>query len=163
MNSLPSWRSDFQKFLKGRLKIQQWAELGAVNHLQELAAENRRNSEAEGNWARTHVWGANSTPTEQGQEQAETMGNTILGDVQYPAPVVVSGPAAQPQSIAPMIALALASMILPTGAAAGAIGYLLAKDRAPPPAITAAPTPFEYESMSIGLGRIEEFTQNQSD
>lgn len=116
--------------------------------MQAMAAENRRNSEAESAYVRKNVWDS----AEQDSASESDMANTILGDVQYPAPIVVTSPQAQ-QSSLPTIALLLASL-LPTGAAAGVAGYLLAA-RNQQPVVVADPQSYEDESISIGLGRLE--------
>ena len=116
--------------------------------MNQMAAENRRNSEAESAYVRKNVWDSNETTPASDAD----MGNTILGDVQYPAPVVVASPPAQ-QSSLPMIALLLASL-LPTGAAAGLAGYLLARQQPSP--VIAEPSPYEDESISIRLGRLDD-------
>lgn len=125
-----------------------------MNHMQSLAAENRRNSEAEAAHIRRTLWGATDQPS---VTESDDMGNTILGDIQYPAPIVVSQPAAQSSPLT--TAALLLAMMLPTGAAAGAIGYLLAR----PQQTTNQTSPQSYqdETISLGLGRIEDFSTLQ--
>ncbi len=146
MSSVKNWRTDFQNFLRGRGKIQQWAELGAVNHLQQLAAENRRNSEAEAAHTRRVVWGE-----EQGKNVAETddMGTTILGDINQP-PAVVYPP--QQQQANPLATLLLGALMAGGG---GLAGYMLAKPQQQATA-PAADKGYDDETVTIGLGRIED-------
>lgn len=114
--------------------------------MQAMAAENRRNSEAESAYVRKNVW------DDQDKQSDADMGNTILGDVQYPAPIVVSQP--QQQSSLPMVALMLASL-LPTGAAAAMAGYMWANRKQPEPVVAPAQL-YEDESVSIRLGRLDD-------
>lgn len=82
------------------------------------------------------------------------MGNTILGDVNHAPPVVIAGQ--QSNNLWPIAALALATS-LPIGiAGAGAAAYLVGRNAAPKPQPT-QPQEFSDESVSIGLGRLEDF------
>ena len=77
------------------------------------------------------------------------MGSTILGDITNPAPIVIN----QPQSnLLPIALAALAGLGIPTAMAGGAAAmYLLNK-----PAAT-QPQTYQDETVSIGLGRIDDY------
>lgn len=114
-----------------------------MQNLQAASMEQQKNREAESDWVRTHYWGAEST------EDAEDMGDTILGDVTHPTPIVMP----QASSQWPLaIGLALASLF-PTIVAGAFAVYLMTKDDAP-----AIQQPgFDDSSVSIGLGKIEDY------
>ncbi len=140
-----------------RWKIETLTGLLGLDSLERQAQMSQANQEAENKWARKHVWGETETPPTESQDRDDMTRGHILGDVTYPAPIVVNNPQQPPkQSILPALALAAATMIPTTGAAAGVIGYLLAKQ--PPSQVQQQPQqPQQYESIDLGLGRLEDF------
>lgn len=144
---MANWKAPFVKFWEGRAKIQQLAELTAVQDMAAVAAENQRNREAESAYVRKNLWG------DQSKAEADDMGTTILGDVTHPTPIVINQ---QPQgsSALPIIAGMLASGLL-GGGVAGTAAYMLLKQPAP----VQQQQTFEDETLTIGLGRIENFKQ----
>lgn len=143
MSSAEPWTQNFTKFLHGRGKIQQLAELTSVEHMQATAEEQRKNQESESAWVRKNLWGSDGTVKDD-----DEMRQTILGDVNHPAPIIMQ----QPASPSPW-PLILASMI-PTAAAAGLAGYALNKQ---PVAPEQRQVEFDDESVSVGLGRIQDY------
>lgn len=151
MSSTDHWANSFKTFLERRGKIQQLAELTGVEHMRAMAAENRRNSEAEAAHVRKTVWGDT-----QASEQ-DTMGNTILGDIHQPPTVVVAG---QQSSTLTALALALAGLVpvgLGAAGAGAAAAYYLSQPRQQAVAPENPQPEFEDSSVSIGLGRLEDF------
>lgn len=138
-----NWQTPFVDFWKGRAKIQQLGELTAVQHMAAIARDNQRNIEAESAAVRRKLWG------DESKAETEDMGTTILGDVTHPAPIVINQPA-QSSSMLPMIAGMLISGLL-GGGIAGAAAYAIAKRP------TTQPT-YQDETVSIGLGRIDDYT-----
>lgn len=155
MNSTQDWKRNFTKFLENRGKTQQLAELTAVQSMRALAAENQRNSEAEAAYVRRKAWDEQRKPED---EQSSDMGHTILGDITTPPTVVVTGQ--QQSSVWPMAALVLASLLPVAGigaAGAGAVAaYLLTRQ---PPNEQQPDPNFEDSSVSIGLGKLEDYTK----
>ena len=117
-----------------------------MEQLRAIAAENLRNSEAEGAYVRRTVWGE-----EPGTNLAENeeMGNTHLGDVNNP-PAVVYPP--QQQQANPLATLLLGALMAGGG---GLAGYMLAKPQQQATA-PAANKGYDDETVTIGLGRIED-------
>lgn len=107
------------------------------------------NEEAENRWWRKTVTGEEQPSTDV---EDDDMGNIMLGDVNHPAPVIFPPP--QPQSNTLQTAVMAAAL----AAATGMGGYMLANRNETP-----TPDPkvveFDYESVNIGLGRIEDYLQ----
>lgn len=145
-----------------RWKIETLTGLLGVDSLEKQAQMSQANQEAENKWARKQVWGETETQADSPKENQDMRGH-ILGDVTYPAPIVVNQPAPQPQqkqSLAPALALAALTAMVPATGAAGVIGYLLARQPAQPPAQVQEAKPQEYESFNLGLGRLEDFIKD---
>ena len=138
-----NWKANFTDFLKGRGKIQALGELTAVQAMQATAKENQRNSEAESSYVRRHVW------DEQESEVDDTMGNTVLGDITHPSPVVYPP---TPPSQLPLAAALVLSTLIPTSALTA--WYLSTRTPAPAPPANVGTTD---ETLQIGLGRIEDY------
>jgi len=153
MSSTEHWTTSFKRFLERRGKIQALAELTGVEHMRAMAAESRRNSEAEAAHVRKTVWGET-----QAADQDQDMGsNTILGDIHQPPTVVVAG---QQSSTLTALALALAGLVpvgLGAAGAGAAAAYYLSQPRQQAIAPEVQPPTFEDSSVSIGLGRLEDF------
>jgi hypothetical protein len=146
MTSTENWQTAFTDFWKGRSKIQQLAELTAVQGMAETAAENRRNSEAESAHVRRTLWG------EQVADKSETddMGNTtILGNVTHNVAPPMTQQPKQSSSLLPIVAAAA------IGLAGGGIGAAAAAY-----ALTDKDPAQEWtdETLRIGLGKIEDYT-----
>lgn len=140
--STADWRENYKKFLEKRGRIQTLAELTAVESMQATAEETQKNREAESSAVRKSLWGSDETVKDDDMRQ------TILGDVTHPAPIIMQ----QPASPSPW-PLILASLI-PTAAAAGLAGYALNKQ---PVAPEQSQVEFDDESVSVGLGKIEDY------
>lgn len=155
MNSPTDWKTNFTDFLRGRGKIQQLAELTAVQHMQAMSEDTKRNIQAESAHVRKTAWGDAGTQSTNTAEEDTTMGNTILGDINQPPAVVITQPAPAQSNLSTALALALAGLV-PVGVGAAGAGaaaaYLLSK----PNEQVVAPE-YEDTSVSIGLGRLEDF------
>lgn len=156
-----------QRAALNRWKIETLTGLLGIDSLEKQAQMSQANQEAENKWARKQVWGETETQAESPKENEDMRGH-ILGDITYPTPIVVNNPPQQqPQSpksqLLPALALAAATMLPATGAAAGVIGYLLARQPAQPPAQVqpVQPQPQQYEEFNLGLGRLEDFINDQ--
>ena len=154
-----------QRAALSRWKIETLTGLLGIESLEKQSQMSHANQEAENKWARKQVWGETETQAESPKENEEMRGH-ILGDVTYPTPIVVNNPQPQPQpqksQLLPALALAAATMLPATGAAA-AIGYLLARQPTQPPAQIqpAQQQPQQYEEFNLGLGRLEDFINDQ--
>ena len=82
------------------------------------------------------------------------MGHTILGDITHPAPVVY--PPAPPSQWPLAIGLAMATLFPTAGLGSLAAYFLTRNDTA---AVT-QPAAFDDSSISIGLGRIEDYIKD---
>lgn len=113
--------------------------------LQRHNNETAKNREAESAHVRKTIWNAESDSSE------EDMGNTILGDVNHPAPIVMAGNS--DSTLKTLATLALGGLLGGGGIAAGAAAmYLLNKPEVVQPA-----TPQPGETMNIGLGKLEDY------
>lgn len=149
MNSTPNWKTPFVEFETGRAKIQQLAELTAVQDLAATAAENQRNREAESAYVRKNLWGADVD-----SKSEEDMGNTtILGNVTHNvAPLPMTQPK-QSSSLLPIIAAAL--VLAGGGIGAAVAAYMMS------PKIEAVE--FNDETLRIGLGKIEDYVASEKE
>jgi hypothetical protein len=148
MNSTEAWKPNWIDYLTKKGKIQQLGALTAVQDLRAKAAENQRNSEAESAHVRRSVWGEDVAKS----TESEDMGHTILGDITHPAPIVISQPQTQ-SNLLPIALAALAGLGIPTAMAGGAAAmYLMNKPAAQ------QPQTYQDETVSIGLGRIDDYT-----
>ena len=119
----------------------------SVQHHAEMS---RRNQEAENRCVRQQLWG-----NDGGAEGDDDMGDTILGDVTHPTPIVVAG-GRQSSSLLPTVLAFAAGALIP---GAGVAGYLL-KDALIKPEVTPAPVQeFTDSTVSIGLGKIEDYVR----
>ena len=145
-NSSTDWRILATKYGEQAGKIFQWARLGAVEDMHSQWDEQQKNREAESAAVRRSAWGSNGETMASDDE----MRQTILGDVTHPTPVVI---APQQQSTTLQTAVLAAALT----AAAGMGGYMLAgKDKAEP--VTPSPdVSFDDSSVTIGLGKIEDY------
>lgn len=124
--------------------------------------EQLKNQEAESSWVRRNLWGATESGNSEQSESDEMLGHTVLGDVNHPAPIIIQQPAPQPvqqpQQHNNVPALAALVGVLGLG---GMGTYLASRDRPEPPPVVApieqVPPEFDDESLSIGLGRIDDY------
>lgn len=105
------------------------------------------NRKAESAWTRKALWNSDESETEE-------MGNqqTILGDVTNPTPIVVTS--SQSSALGPLLAALLGAAI----PGAGLAGYLLSQSPAP---VVQPSNP--DETVEIGLGRIEDYLQPETE
>lgn len=133
-------------------KLNLWTGILGVEQIKREQLSHMKNREAEDSHVRKTVWGYEEGGRVNSEED---MGTVILGDnIQNPAPVIQQPP---PQnSVLPVIAAALLGAAVP---AAGVVGYLAS--RQPAPAVTPSPPQspsiFNDESLSVGLGRYEDY------
>ncbi len=145
----PTWKEQVQKIGCKRAMLELWTGVIGAKSVQHHAEMSRRNQEAENRCVRQQLWG-----NDGGAEGDDDMGNTILGDVTHPTPIVVAGGQQPSSSLLPTV-LALAAGALIPGA--GVAGYLL-KDAFNKPEVTPAPVQeFTDSTVSIGLGKIEDY------
>ena len=147
-----SWPQTVQSIGRKRGMLELWTGVigaRAVEHHEEMS---RRNQEAENRCARQQLWG-----NDGGVEEDVDMGNTILGDVTHPTPIVVNGQ--QSSNLLPTVLAVAAGALIP---GAGVAGYLLnaalVKPDAAPPA-----QQFTDSSVSLGLGKIEDYINEEEE
>ena len=120
--------------------------------MQATAEEQRKNQEAESSKVRKQLW-----DWEEPVQNDEEMRTTILGDVTHPAPIIMQSPAPTPQSqLAPLLAG------FGIAAASGLGGYFLAGKDAATQVQPPAPIQYNDETVSVGLGRIEDYLQGNA-
>ncbi len=112
------------------------------------AEMSRRNQEAENRCVRQQLWG-----NDGGAGEDDDMGNTILGDVTHPTPIVVAGGQQQSSSLLPTVIALAAGALIP---GAGVAGYLLNAALVKPD-IALPAQQFTDSSVSLGLGKIEDY------
>lgn len=142
-----------------RRNIDYWTKMGRLNlwsgilgheKLENEVESHRKNREAEESHVRKTVWGYEDGSDREGEE----MRQTVLGDLNnYQSP---SPPPPQKQSSLPTIAALAATL-----AVGGVLGYVLNNDK--PAAPKQEPPAFDDSSVSIGLGRIEDYMKNGAD
>ena len=132
-------------------KLIQWARLGSVEDMQAQWEEQQNNREAESAAVREKAWGVGSGGTMASDDE---MRQTILGDVTHPTPVVIA-----PQSNTLQTALLAAALT----AAAGIGGYMLAGKNKPEPVTPNPDVSFDDSSVTIGLGKIEDYLKKDAD
>lgn len=134
---------------KGRLDL--FTGLIGARSLEATAQEQAKNQEAESKWARDKVWGSDNAQ----QPENEAMGDTILGDVTHPTPIVINGNNGGGSLGKTLATLAAGTLLGGTGVGGGiALAYQLLKDD-PEPAPVVEPN--DDETVSIGLGKIEDY------
>lgn len=134
---------------KGKLKL-----LSGVMGAEQLEREQRshaRNREAEEAYVRKTAWG--STQGETDVSEADEMRQTVLGDINHPAPIIMP-----PQSNTLATLALLAAAALPIGLGGAALGYMLRPTPVVAPVTNKLQMPgFDDETVSLGLGRIENY------
>lgn len=132
---------------KRRGKLELLTGLIGAKSLEDHNAETRKNREAESAAVRRDLWGQTDG---EGDDMA---GQTILGDVTNPTPIVIAGQQGGSSALQTMATLALGGLLGGGGLAAG---MMLNKA----PNITAAPVIQQAdETLSIGLGKIEDYLE----
>ena len=140
LSSSQQMKSEVVDHLDRRGKLSLWLATMAGQRLQHDNEAHIKNREAEERHVRKHVWGYKEPEPED-----DDMGTqTILGDVQYPAPVVV---APQSRSLSPLLAAALGAALPGVGAAGYFANAILNQPTEPTPITESIDTTIE-----IGLG-----------
>ena len=137
------WTETLKDQGKKRGLLELWTGVLGNQMIESHAKEHARNRNAHGRFHRGQLG--------QTDDADEDMGNTILGDVTYPAPVVVS----QSNGSGLLKAAAIAAI----GAAipgAGVAGYFLADMLQDKPAAV-VPGQQNDNDFSVGLGKIEDY------
>ena len=148
MSSSTNSKADAPKQLQDRWKIQNLMRLTEAENWDAMHEEQQKNREAESAWTRKNLWGA-----EEVANESEDMRQTILGDVNHPAPIVVapSNSGGLAQTLLPVL-LGASLMGVPAAGIAGAA--LMSSFNQP--AVT-QPAEQTDETVSIGLGKIEDY------
>lgn len=130
-----------------RWKLETLTGLLGYRALMNHQAESEKNQAAENQHIRRSLWGYEGR---QSESDDDTMGHTILGDVNHPAPIIM--PQQQPQQN-PLVSMLLGAAMT---AAGGAAGYYFAnQNNVTQP--TSPPIEFQDETISVGLGKIEDY------
>jgi len=137
----------------GRWKLETWTKMLGVRGLERAQKMSERNQEAENRKVRQQLWG-NDGGSGEGDEMG---GNTYLGDVTTPAPIVVAS-GSSGNNLGPLLAAAL-GMLGPLG---GVVGYFAnqALTQRPQSAIVQPPaqqtTTINQEDLTVRLLRPED-------
>lgn len=144
------FRTGVQKIGLQRGRLENLLNLTGIQAIRNHRRMQEANQEAENRKIRKTLWGDN-TEVDVSDDMA---GHTILGDVTGQPPVIVAG-GNSGSGLGPLAALALGAL----GASvpvAGVGGYLLSQyldSKADPPAAVET----QDETVTIGLGRIEDY------
>ena len=124
--------------------------LRSIEDMEHQWESQQKNREAEESHVRKTVWQSNEGDAVEDDE----MRQTVLGDINHPSPIIM-----QPQQTQSQIASLLTGFAI--AAASGLGGYYLA-NKGSTPTETTDPQPIEFddETVSVGLGRIEDYLQN---
>jgi hypothetical protein len=142
-------REALQRHLDREGRLKQWATMTGLNWLNQSQQRQAANEEAENRWFRKTVSGE-----EMQVDADDDMGHTILGDITHPAPIIM--PQQQPQQN-PLMSMLLGAAMTAGG---GAVGYYFAnQNNTPQPQEQTAPAGFDYETVSVGLGKIEDYLE----
>ncbi|MEO2019209.1 MAG: hypothetical protein ABGZ53_33150 [Fuerstiella sp.] len=141
-----SWRQTLQSIGRKRGMLELWTGVIGARAMEHHAEMSRRNQEAENRCVRQQLWG-----NDGGAGEDDDMGNTILGDVTNPTPIVVNGQ--QSNNLLPTVLAVVAGALIP---GAGVAGYLLNAALVKPD-IALPAQQFTDSSVSLGLGKIEDY------
>lgn len=160
---------------EGRLK--HLATLRALDWMHDSQRRQAEIEQAENNWymdqmgqnpdevaARVDMDGhTNNKNLGGGESGSDKMrGNTILGDIHYPAPVVVQqSPPPSSTGASPLLPMVLLSLLTGGLPVAGMAGYMLASAAKKLP--QAVEQKFDDETIEIGLGKIEDYFSNSAE
>jgi len=146
-------KETLRRHLDRQGRLEQWILVEGFNWMKDSMKRQAANEEAENRWWRKTVTGE-SQPVDNADD--EEMGNIMLGDVNHPAPVVISPP---PQSNSIQTALLATAL----SALAGVGGYLLAGKDSEPSQVPNNQVEFDDSSVTIGLGKIEDYLKKDAD
>ena len=135
MTSEQDWTS---KWMKKRSLLELWAGVIGTKAVEQQAEMSRRNQEAENRAVRRKLWKNN------GGDEVDDMGDTILGDVTIQQPV-----AAQSRGLSPLLAAAIGMAIPGVGIGGYFVNEILNQ--------TAAPATGTDTTTEIGLRKIGDY------
>jgi hypothetical protein len=130
-----------------RWKLESLTGLLGIRALQDHQSETQKNLQAENQRIRKELWGYNEPAMSDDMHT-----QTILGDVNHPAPIVIAGQQSGSGIGKVLAGLALGAMV----PAAGVAGYMLSQQQTPKPEPPAAQQPVETETVDLGLLRLED-------
>ena len=132
-----------------RWKLESLTGLLGIRALQNHQSETQKNMQAENQRIRKELWGYDEPPS------SDEMNQTILGDVNHPAPIVIAGQQSGSGVGKVLAGLAIGALI----PAAGVGGYLASQMLTPKTQPPAAQQPVETETVDLGLLRLEDLTE----
>lgn len=116
-----------------RWRLETWAKTIGIQGLQAGQQESERNQRAENRAVRQKMWGNDGEESE-----GDVGGHTYLGDVQYPAPIIMQQPAPAPQKSSILGPLLLGALAATGPVGAGAALLMSQMQKAPAPAVQPA-------------------------
>lgn len=143
----PDFKTSIEKIGQQKGKLEVLTSLMGFRAVDNHRKAGERNRAAEDAAVRRAAWGDAGGDT---VSEDDDMGHTILGDINYPAPVAY--PPQKQSSVLPMLAMAALGATIP---AAGIGGFLLHQYLKPDQ--PAAVAPGDDESVNLGLGRVEDY------
>ena len=135
MTSEQDWTD---RWMKKRSLLELWAGVIGTKAVEQQAEMSRRNQEAENRAVRRKLW------RNDGGDEVDDMGDTILGDVTIQQPV-----ATQSRGLSPLLAAAIGMAIPGVGAAGYFVNEILNQ--------TAAPATGTDTTTEIGLRKIGDY------
>lgn len=145
-NNGQTWQQRSADYWRRRGLLELWTGVIGNRSLENEQDSQRKNRDAEESHVRRNVWGVTDETTE-----ADDMGNTILGDVTNPTPVVVAGSTGG-SGLASILAGTALGVLIPV---AGVGGYLLSQLQSPEP--VPATDPGDDNTIDLGLGRVSDY------
>jgi predicted phage tail protein len=130
-----------------RWKLESLTGLLGIKALQDHQSETQKNMQAENQRIRKELWGYNEPAMSDDMHT-----QTILGDVNHPAPIVIAGQQSGSGVGKVLAGLAIGTLI----PAAGVGGYLASQLLTPKAQPPAAQQPVETETVDLGLLRLED-------
>ena len=145
------WTKDAQSYYKKMAGLTTLARQTAIESLEQSQQEQAKNQQAEGAFVRRTLWGAED---EKQPEESDQMRQTIVGDVTNPTPVVIA-PQQQSSNLGTIAAIVAA---MATGGILGS-QYLgkQALELVQPQQQQQQPVTFEDSTVSVGLGKLEDY------
>lgn len=141
-----------KKAALARWKLETVTGLLGLRSLQNHQHETEKNTRAENRAVRRKLW------QDEGTEELEDadMGNTILGDVTHPTPVIVAGANGGSSGLLKAAVGMAIGALLPTAGVGGFLASQLLQQQPPAALQPQQPQP-SGESLDVGLGKLSDY------
>jgi hypothetical protein len=147
-----------RKAALARWKLETVTGLLGLRSLQNHQHETEKNTRAENRAVRRKLWQDDGTEDPEGTD----MGNTILGDVTHPTPVIVAGANGGSSGLLKAAVGMAIGALLPTAGVGGFLASQLLQQQ-PPAAVQPQQPAQSTESMDVGLGKLSDYLDSASE